>query len=50
MSTKDNITKENLEEFEKLNNIQEITSADEIYVYDANTQQSILQSRPWLQK
>ena len=42
--------KENLTQFEKTNNIQEITSADEIYAYDASFQQSILQTRPWLQK
>jgi len=42
--------KENLTQFEKVNNVQEITSADEIYAYDASFQQSILQSRPWLQK
>jgi hypothetical protein len=38
------------ENFEKVNNIQEIASADEIYTYDARVQQSILQNRPWLQK
>ena len=38
------------ENFEKANNIQEIASADEIYAYDARVQQSILQTRPWLQK
>jgi hypothetical protein len=42
--------KENLTQFERSNNIQEITSADEIYAYDASFQQSILQTRPWLQK
>jgi hypothetical protein len=42
--------KENLTQFEKANAIQEITSADEIYAYDASFQQSILQTRPWLQK
>jgi hypothetical protein len=42
--------KENFQQFENLNNIQEITSADEIYTYDATFQQSILQNRPWLQK
>jgi hypothetical protein len=42
--------KENLTQFEKANNIQEITAADEIYAYDASFQQSILQTRPWLQK
>ncbi|CAF1253891.1 unnamed protein product [Rotaria sordida] len=41
--------KENLIQFEKVNNIQEITAADEIYAYDASFQQSILQTRPWLQ-
>ncbi len=34
---------------ENLNNIQEITSTDEIYAYDVNFQQSILRNRPWLQ-
>ena len=42
--------KENLVQFEKANNIQETTAADEIYAYDAAFQQSILQTRPWLQK
>ncbi len=42
--------KENLIQFEKSNSIQEITSADEIYAYDASFQQSVLQTRPWLQK
>ena len=42
--------KENLAQFEKANNIQETTAADEIYAYDAPFQQSILQTRPWLQK
>ncbi len=42
--------KENLTQFEKANNIQEIISADEIYAYDASFQQSILRTRPWLQK
>jgi hypothetical protein len=40
--------KENLEQFEKLNNIQEITSIDEIDAYDVNIQQSIIRNRPWL--
>ncbi|CAF4623693.1 unnamed protein product, partial [Rotaria magnacalcarata] len=40
---------ENLTQFERTNNIQEITAADEIYAYDASLQQSILQTRPWLQ-
>ncbi len=35
---------------ENLNNIQEITSTDEIYAYDAYFQQSILRNRLWLQK
>lgn len=42
--------KDNLAQFERANNVQEITSADEIYAYDSGFQQSILQSRPWLQK
>ena len=42
--------KENLTQFDRANNIQEITAADEIYAYDASFQQSILQTRPWLQK
>ena len=42
--------KGNLTQFEKANNIQEVTAADEIYAYDAHFQQSILQNRPWLQK
>lgn len=42
--------KENLVQFERTNNVQEITSADEIYAYDASFQQGILQTRPWLQK
>jgi hypothetical protein len=42
--------RENLAQFERTNNVQEITSADEIYAYDATLQQSILQTRPWLQK
>ncbi|CAF4094719.1 unnamed protein product [Adineta steineri] len=40
---------ENLVQFERVNNVQEITAADEIYAYDAPFQQSILQTRPWLQ-
>ena len=42
--------RENQAQFERANNVQEITSADEIYAYDAAFQQSILQTRPWLQK
>jgi hypothetical protein len=42
--------KENFAQFEKANKVQEITAADEIYAYDAPFQQSILQTRPWLQK
>lgn len=42
--------KENLAQFERTNNVQEITAADEIYAYDAAVQQSILQNRPWLHK
>jgi hypothetical protein len=42
--------RENLAQFERANSVQEITAADEIYAYDASFQQSILQTRPWLQK
>ena len=42
--------KADLAQFEKTNNVQEITAADEIYAYESTVQQSILNSRPWLQK
>ena len=41
---------DNLALFERANSVQEINAADEIYMYDAAFQQSILQTRPWLQK
>lgn len=42
--------RDNLAQFERANNMQEIAAADEIYAYDASFQQSILQTRPWSQK
>jgi len=43
-------SKENLAQFERANNVQEISSADEIYSYDAAAQQAILHNRPWNHK
>ena len=43
-------SKENLAQFERANNVQEISSADEIYSYDACAQQAILHNRPWNHK